>query len=161
MNEDPLTRNVSIYTYNPLMREIIAKWKYRGDYMLIHMFRHIVRDTFLKQFTSIAKKALIVPIPLSHDRLLERGFNQAEALAHMLPGSQGNILMRTHSEKQSKKTRVERLSSQNPFAMKKKINKPVILVDDIYTTGMTLRHAAAILRKNGCPVVYAFTLIRG
>ncbi|HLR74571.1 MAG TPA: ComF family protein [Virgibacillus sp.] len=161
VTNDPLLKNISIYTYNDVMRDIIAKWKYRGDYVLIHMFRHVFRDVFIKQFASYAKEALIVPIPLSTERLKERGFNQAEALAKLLPGEKANILIRKHSEKQSKKTRAERLSSNNPFIMKEKINKRVILVDDIYTTGTTLRHAAEILRDNGCPVVDAYTLIRG
>src|SRR5690625_1097913 len=78
-----------------------------------------------------------------------------------LPAENKDILTRIHSEKQSKKTRSERLSADNPFVAAKKVNKPVILVDDIYTTGTTLRHAATLLKEQGCPEVYAYTLIRG
>ena len=39
-------------------------------------------------------------------------------------------------------------------------NTTYILVDDIYTTGTTLRHAAAVLKEAGAGRVEAVTLIR-
>lgn len=161
LEHDPLAFNHSIYKYNDKMQEIITQWKYRGDYALVHMFKDVFYDTFLNRFADEQKEALIVPIPLSEERLNERGFNQADALAQLLPHPKVNALFRKHSEKQSKKTRHERTSSQNSFIIRKKINKPVILVDDIYTTGTTLRHAATTLKAAGCPKVYSYTLIRG
>jgi len=95
------------------------------------------------------------------ERLQERGFNQAEVLAAFLPIENRSLLTRIHSEKQSKMTRSERISTKNPFEIVGHINKKVILVDDIYTTGRTLRHAATLLKEHGCPQVYAYTLIRG
>jgi len=49
----------------------------------------------------------------------------------------------------------------NPFNLVKSLNNPVLLVDDIYTTGRTLRHAAQLLKEAGCQEVYALTLCRG
>ena len=158
---DPLIKNVSLYTYNSFMKEIVAKWKYRGDYILGTIFKNELKAAFHKHFHKIAKDAAIVPIPLSEERLYERGFNQAEMLASFLTDEIVDILERIHSEKQSKKTRSERMRSENPFTLRKPINKRVILVDDIYTTGRTVRHAAQLLRNSGCKEVYAFTLIRG
>ncbi|RDW15728.1 ComF family protein [Oceanobacillus chungangensis] len=153
--------NYSIFAYNPFIQAIITKWKYRGDYVLGNIFQSYFQQTFKDTFAFLKKDAIIIPIPLSEERLLERGFNQAKRLAEFLPMETKEILTRIHGEKQSKKTRAERLDSKNPFFMKEKLQKPVVLVDDIYTTGTTLRHAASLLRDNGCPKVYAFTLIRG
>lgn len=161
---DPLEKNISVYIYNDFMKDIIAQWKYRGDYVLIEMFKEPFIKTFLNHFQAIAKNALIIPIPLSEERILERKFNQAEALVNLLPLKNNiatNLLQRNHSEKQAKKSRFERLNSDNPFILSKRIKKQVILVDDIYTTGMTLRHAALVLRAQGCPRVYSATLVRG
>lgn len=155
--DDPLTYNYSIYAYNPKIREILARWKYRGDYQLGGMFKEPFRGSFRNRFPS---EAMIVPIPLSHERMMERAFNQAQMLASFLSTEIHPILARIHGEKQSKKTRKERLGTTNPFKLTKTIHKPVILVDDLYTTGITLRHAAVLLRDNGCPEVYAYTLIR-
>lgn len=157
---DVLECNYSVYTYSSFMQDIIAKWKYRGDYELGTVFEESYTTYFQKAFASI-KNAVIIPIPLSMERLQERCFNQAEMLASFLSLKKMNILSRTHGEKQSKKSRNERIYSENPFILQEKLNNPVILVDDIYTTGTTLRHAAKLLKDAGCPEVYSYTLIRG
>ncbi|AXI11185.1 ComF family protein [Oceanobacillus zhaokaii] len=153
--------NYSIFAYNPFIQEIITKWKYRGDYVLGNIFQSYFQQAFRNNFALLKKDLVIIPIPLSEERLFERGFNQAKRLAEFLPIETSDVLTRIHGEKQSKKTRTERLDSENPFFMKESLQKPAILVDDIYTTGTTLRHAASLLRDNGCPKVYTFTLIRG
>ncbi|MBY7144116.1 DEAD/DEAH box helicase family protein [Virgibacillus sp. NKC19-3] len=160
-SSDPITFNFSVFSYNLQMQDMIAKWKYRGDYHLGNAFKPIFRRSFHDTFSFLKKDAIAVPIPLSKERLLERGFNQAKMLADFLPVETEEIITRTHTEKQSKKTRRERIGTKNPFVITKSINKPVILVDDIYTTGTTLRHAGVLLQGHGCPKVYAYTLIRG
>lgn len=159
--EDPLLFNHSIFQYNSFMQEVIAKWKYRGDYVLGELFRPYLQTAFRKKFSKEKKELIAIPIPLSEARIDERGFNQAEMLAHFLPIQTKSAFTRTDSEKQSKKNRKERMAANNPFSLIEKINTPVLLVDDIYTTGTTLRHAAELLKLHGCPSVYALTLIRG
>lgn len=158
---DPLVKNISIFTYNDFMKEIITKWKYRGDYMLGEIFREAFVRVFNQYYKQVNKQIIIVPIPLSKERLLERRFNQSFQLAEFITSNLANILQRVHSEKQAKKTRIERMSSNNPFIATKSLNKTAILVDDIYTTGRTIRHAANLLKINGSPEVYSLTLIRG
>lgn len=158
---DPLVSNYSVFTYNEQIQAMIAKWKYRGDFILADAFKHQFIHSFRKRFSSVMGQMLVVPIPLSAERLYERGFNQAKVLADFLPIKNSELLTRVHSEKQSKMSRSERISTENPFKMNGEINKKVILVDDIYTTGKTLRHAAALLKEHGCSKVYAYTLIRG
>ncbi|SFA88148.1 competence protein ComFC [Lentibacillus halodurans] len=159
--EDPLTWNYSVFSYNEAMKEMITRWKYRGDYCLGKAFEMEYRKAFKRNFSFLPKEAVAVPIPLSEERMHERGFNQSKMLASFLPLKRKDILTRIHGEKQSKKTRRQRVTAVNPFQMKGSINNPVILADDIYTTGTTLRHAATALKKHGCPAVYALTLIRG
>ncbi|WP_199690043.1 MULTISPECIES: phosphoribosyltransferase family protein [Clostridia] len=142
------------------MQEIITKWKYRGDYELGYIFKNAFHTHFQKMMLTAAKTHLAIPIPLSVERQVERGFNQAEMLAQFLPIPKAPYLQRVTSEKQATKTRSERMGSANPFQLRKPINKPIILVDDIYTTGTTLRHAAKVLIEHGCPEVISFTLIR-
>lgn len=158
---DPLVCNVSVYAYSEQMQAMVAKWKYRGDYILADAFRGRFAEKFSVLFPNASKDMIVVPIPLSTVRLKERGFNQAKVLANFLQADCIEALSRVHGEKQSKKTRKERISSTNPFKMNKKVNKEVVLVDDIYTTGTTLRHAATLLIEWGCPKVYAYTLVRG
>lgn len=158
---DSLDGNLSIYNYNECMREMIYQWKYRGDYEVGFSFQYETRQAFQEMKRRAGKDAVIVPIPLSAERLAERGFNQAAMLADFVPGKTMPLLERLDGEKQSKKTREERIASKNPFNMMEKIEKPVILVDDIYTTGATVYKAAAILKKAGSPRVMSLTLVRG
>jgi len=139
---------------------MLYKWKYRGDYELGYAFEREYSKGFAKVRKRAGKNAVIVPVPLSEERLSERGFNQAEMLAGFLKVKKSVVLKRRHSEKQSKKSRSERLASENPFQMQESIQTPVILVDDIYTTGSTLHQAAAVLKQNGAPFVAGYTLIR-
>lgn len=164
LGEDPLERNVSTFHYNSFMKEVIAKWKYRGDYMLIHMFQKDISRTVKKEYGDLLKDAVIIPIPLGKERKKDRKFNQALAIAKYASFQEWQIkqvVERIDSEKQAKKGRFERVFAKNPFKLRKNIKKTVILVDDIYTTGTTLRHVASLLKQGGCPAVYSYTLVRG
>ncbi|WP_112181911.1 ComF family protein [Paraliobacillus zengyii] len=157
---DLLTFNRSVYQYNEQLQAMITKWKYRGDYVIHEAFRQDLVTNFETIFVKEVPDAVLVPIPLSEERLHERAFNQAEILAKSLPYPTKNVLKRLHGEKHAKRTRQARLASTNPFLLETSITKPVILIDDIYTTGTTLRHAAKLLKQHDCPKVYAFTLAR-
>jgi len=157
-----LASNTPLYSYNDFLKESLAMFKFRGDYMIIHAF-----SDFLKIKLNELKPDLYVPIPLSAERLYERGFNQAEAMikeAGLLPT---HLLSRIHSEKQSKKSRSERIQISQVFCLAQDAGpeeiqgKSILLVDDIYTTGSTLRHAAKILKDAGAKVVTSLTLARG
>lgn len=160
-DKDPLTRNISVFYYDACLQKLITRWKYRGDYIIGELFERDLKRRFMKTFGKSIEDLVVVPIPLSDERLHERAFNQAEQLARFLPANMLHALLRETSEKQSKKTRSERISTKNPFKALLPINKRVVLVDDIYTTGTTVRHAANTLLEAGAKEVSSFTLIRG
>ncbi|MGM0843775.1 MAG: ComF family protein [Bacillota bacterium] len=155
-----LSKNTSLYLYNDYLKAYLAKYKYRGDYILAKAFA-----TSISQAVSPLNANLIVSIPLSPERLQERGFNQAEALASVAGLPTQHLLIRKHSEKQSKKSRQERISSETVFAIGPQqpniSNKSILLIDDLYTTGTTLRHAAQCLKQAGASEVCSLTLARG
>lgn len=153
-----LDQNRSLYRYTDFTKDVIAKFKFRGDYVLVEVFAEDLRHA-LQDF----QYDYIVPIPLSEERLYERGFNQAEALITTAGFVPTHLLSRVHTEKQSKKSRSERIHLQQVFELDTDMNlnsKTIVLIDDIYTTGSTLRHAAKILKDNGVAKVYSFTLAR-
>jgi competence protein ComFC len=156
-----LQQNRSLYVYNDFLKEVIAKIKYRGDVELMKAF-YPFGCSSLK---NIYRSFLLVPIPLSEERHYERGFNQAEILAKGLNNNMSLVLIRkTHEEKQSKKNREDRIEKKdNPFEV---INpetikgKSITLVDDVYTTGSTLRYAAKVLLEAGANSISSITLGR-
>lgn len=159
-SENILRTNRAVFSYSNEMKIFIQQWKFRGDYIWIEAFEPYIKTTFTKYYHNI--QAVLVPIPLTEERLYERAFNQAEAIATVIGLPIETALQRDSQfqEKQSKKTRAERLQSKNPFIVTKQLNKPVILVDDIYTTGMTIHHAANALHTYGVKEIYSFTLVR-
>lgn len=163
--EDPINRdrfiNRSLYVYNEGMQEFMNRFKFRGDAYLIQALK-----MEWKQFVQMYyRQQLIVPIPLSNERLYERGFNQSKILAQLVTNRVSDVLIRPHHlKKQSKKTRKERMRSlDNTFAIKigsSVHGKDVILIDDIYTTGTTVRSAAKTLYKHGAAHVMSLTFAR-
>jgi competence protein ComFC len=156
-----LQQNRSLYVYNDFLKDVIAKMKYRGDAELIKAFYPIARSKFKR----ISRNSLLVPIPLSEERHYERGFNQAEIFAKSLTSNVQLLLKRvTHEKKQSKKTRKDRMvKKNNPFLVINEDcvkNKSIILIDDVYTTGSTLRYAAKVLKESGAVQVSSITLAR-
>ncbi|MFD0050261.1 ComF family protein [Actinomycetes bacterium NPDC127524] len=153
-----LKRNVSLFHYNEFLKETIAKYKYRGDYAIASAF-----SSYIKAALPKLEYDLLVPVPLSRERLYERGFNQAEALAECAGFNCTDILARVHSEKQSKKSRKERMTITKIFQVKSPdfvTGKNILLLDDIYTTGSTIRNAAKELVLAGASSVQSFTLAR-
>ncbi|EKN71364.1 phosphoribosyltransferase [Neobacillus bataviensis LMG 21833] len=161
--EDPewqgfLDSNHSLFHYNEFLKEVIATYKFRGDYVLAKVFAPFFKEELTKMCPE-----LLVPIPLSDERLYERGFNQATALIHVSGYTTADILSRIHSEKQSKKSRSERIHLPQVFNLAQDTNiqgKRVVLIDDIYTTGSTLRHAAKLLKLAGAASIQSLTLAR-
>lgn len=73
-----------------------------------------------------------------------------------------DALVRIHGEKQSKKSREERIHLKQVFKVNQDVSgKVILLIDDIYTTGSTLHHAAHALMEAGAKSVSSFTLARG
>ena len=144
--------------YNDFLKEIIARYKFRGDYILAKAF-----SLFIKERLKDKHFDYLVPIPLSGERLYERGFNQSAALIHEAGYTAKELLQRIHSEKQSKKSRQERIHQKQVFELLPADikNKSILLIDDIYTTGSTLYHAAKVLKTGGAASIYSLTLARG
>ncbi|MFS0783695.1 ComF family protein [Bacillus sp. 1P06AnD] len=153
-----LSGNTSLYAYNDFMKELIALYKYRGDVALANLFADDLRKQLKKW-----KGALICPVPLSEERMQERGFNQSEELIKAAGHSPVLLLNRSHSEKQSKKSRRQRIELPQIFTCRHNsaiTSKHIVLVDDIYTTGSTLRHAAELLIQAGASSVHSLTVAR-
>jgi len=100
----------------------------------------------------------LVPMPLHAQRLRERGFNQAEAIAahvaHRLKlRFETNLLQRTRvTAPQSRQTAASRrANTEAAFGVRPGMRVPlrVALLDDVMTTGSTAAAAAAALRAGG------------
>lgn len=120
--------------------------------------RPVFQGGDLTGFTEYA----LVPIPLHKKRLKQRGFNQAEIIARELlriigPGGPRptDYLARIKNNQPQaliadwKKRRANIQGCFKVINIEQTKNKPVIIIDDVSTSGATLREAATVLRKAG------------
>ncbi len=120
---------------------------------------------------------LIIPVPLHPYRLRWRGFNQALLLAKFLSDNlslhyplllENEILQRTRftvpqMSLQQQKQRQKNIKNVFSIDAKKKKaieNKKIWLIDDVTTTGTTLKEAGKVLFKNGAQEVWGIVLAR-
>lgn len=151
-----LDQITSLYTYNEAMREYLHQFKFLQDVALASVFANELR-------TYLTGNATIVPIPMHPEKRIARTFAHVDELLKSARVPFTHLLEKTGTEAMGEKTKEQRLAMEPLFNIKPKtIIQPgtYILVDDIYTTGTTLRHAATILKEAGATRVEVVTLIR-
>jgi predicted amidophosphoribosyltransferase len=102
----------------------------------------------------------VIPIPLHSNRLQQRGFNQAEVIAKSFCQLTGYKLqpcglqrIRDTQQMFGLNPTERQENIKNAFVLDRNLlrsrsNSPILLIDDIYTTGTTAREAAKILQAN-------------
>lgn len=158
----------------------IAVWKYEGIVRKgIHAFKYRFASDIAAEFVSnIDKKnltqfnhPLLIPVPLHKKRENWRGFNQSALLAKGIARKIGweyaeNVLERTeNTSPQAQLGREERMQNlSGKFAVNTSIfskydpSKAIMIVDDVWTTGSTIKEAAKVLKKAGAKEVWGLTL---
>lgn len=151
-----LDQVTSLYVYDEAMKNYLHQFKFLQDIALAEVFKDDLRSI-------LKERRNIVPIPMHAEKKKERTFAHVEALLKSARIPYIDVLEKKHTETMGRKTKEERLRVDSLFTCKRiQIIKPetYILVDDIYTTGTTLRHAAKTLKEAGAKRVEAVTLIR-
>ena len=132
-----------------------------------------LREFFISAFekSEFQDADLIIPIPLSEKRLLERGFNQAAVLAKILSGEtkikldEQSLVRKIHTpiHRAGMDNKARELTVKNAFEVKRanfiKARK-ILLIDDVFTSGATASACAKVLKKAGAEKVYVLTLAR-
>ncbi|PIC94813.1 amidophosphoribosyltransferase [Sporosarcina sp. P26b] len=155
--DDVLDSVHSLYAYNEVAREYLHQFKFMQDVALAKVFASPLRSVLNDS------KKLIVPIPMHPINKIRRTFSQVDALLEAANIPYQSLLGKTTESVMGEKSRSERLAMTELFQVTADIpsNEAVyVLVDDIYTTGTTLRHAARALKQRGIHRVEAVTLFR-
>lgn len=163
--------------YDQILTKVIHSFKYKGKIQLAAPLAELLQTTF-RWFWDQESIDMIMPVPLHIKRLRKRGFNQAYLLVrnwNTAAGQNGSklsdlrierdVLVRTvFTAPQSALGRAERaVNIKNAFTLvdpDKIIDKRILLVDDVYTTGATVDECARILLKFGARQVDVLTLAR-
>lgn len=162
---------ITIYRYNPMLKIIIKNIKYRLAVQVWNDFYKMISPDVISKldcYKNLPSDLVIQPIPLSKNRFNERGFNQAsfigEFFQKFLHYPIVNLLSRNTevpAQAQIKNKKGRYLNTKGIFTATQGVNPNVILVDDIITSGSTVKEAAKILKKFGAKKVYVLALAMG
>ncbi|WP_429158926.1 ComF family protein [Desulfitispora alkaliphila] len=168
---DSFTLVRAVGYHRGLLQEMLHQYKFVGKRSLGPSLGRIMA-TELIGHRDYSNAAALIPIPLHGEKLVQRGFNQAEELALELGKNLGipvvNAIKREQNTAiQSKLSKRERLDNVRdaftvePSEVKKLQGKDVILIDDVVTTGATCHYAARELLSVGVSKVNVFALALG
>ncbi|MCR4334275.1 MAG: phosphoribosyltransferase family protein [Patescibacteria group bacterium] len=161
---------IAIFDYqNKIMKNMIWQLKYRQNIKIAKLLAHCLYQTLLIE---IKEKSIIIPMPLSKERLRERQYNQMELLINELEKIDINKIfeysnsilykIKNTPHQTSVKSREERMKNlRDCFSIKdsEKIkDRNIILIDDVTTTGTTLSQARRVFLHSSAKKVFCVAL---
>lgn len=166
---------ISLYPYTGIIKQAIKGIKYRFAYRIVEDVLQALSEKSIlllkHQILTTKKNTCLVPIPLHPSRFRMRGFNQAEIIAGSfstllsIPVQKG-MVERTRKtppqvEMKRREDRIENMkqafSLRNDNGIHVK-GASIVLVDDVFTTGSTLKSAAFVLKQAGVRFVFGLTI---
>lgn len=158
----------AITIYNDTMKRLIHLFKYGQKISLRKYFAELIFSFVETYHIDLRQFDIVVPVPLSSARLRERGYNQSQLLSEgvcqqfSLRLCQENLLRVRHTQNQALLGKKERWTNiRGAFTIRNSLpflDKSVLLVDDLLTTGATASEAACILKEAGAKRVDVLAL---
>ena len=164
----PMDACLAAVTYAFPWSDLIVDYKFHNNPGLSNAFALLLRSAPWVE-PALEGADLVLPMPLSRQRLQSRGFNQALLLAHRLAPDKtdSSLLLRIKdTPAQSSLKRAERLHALedafavDPLRMAALKGARVVLVDDVMTSGASLSCAARALRVAGAAHITALVIAR-
>lgn len=156
---------IRVLEYRGLVKRMVGKVKYR---LVVDMVDEVVETVVsLGELEPLAReKWLVVAVPLHKNRLRWRGFNQADELARRLAKyggweyGEGVLVRRVDTKPQVGLSAVQRRKNVvGAFGVRsKRVCGNILLVDDVWTTGATMRECAKVLKRAGVAKVWGLVV---
>jgi ComF family protein len=161
----PFARARAAALYDGPVAQAITRLKFSRQLAFLPVMQHwLKRPTCLEL---VAAADLLTPVPLHPKRIKNRGFNQSLLLARAFPEApvaREAVVRTRHTAPQvglNPKQRQDNVKGAfavtDPALVK---GKHVLLVDDLYTTGATVKECARVLRRAGASRVEVLTVAR-
>ena len=136
----------SLYDYNPFIRKLIYQYKGCYDYELHQVFL----DRYAKEIKLRYLDRVIIPIPSYQNEDEQRGFNHVVETFKSIGLNMLNILEKTEKHKQALSSFKQRKEVYKYLELRSYPDlskKKVLIVDDVYTTGSTMKSAIHLIEK--------------
>lgn len=156
------------FEYKSYMKKLMLQYKFENKRYLAKSFGDLL---FYKLQKYKISADIIVPVPIHKKRARTRGYNQSLYIAKVVSELMGipcsfDILTKDiNNQKQSLldlKSRIKNVQGVYTLRSNSKIkDKTVLLIDDIYTTGMTVNECSKILKRGGAREIIVATILYG
>ena len=163
----PFARTIAPFVYRTPLTELVQRAKFHGGVLEAHLLGRLLADAIEPAYERAELPYAIVPVPLSWRRLIARGHNQATSIARVASRRFGMPILHTlckrvrHTAPQTGLSRAARLRNlAAAFTVTAAPPRCVALVDDVMTTGTTVRALSRMLRASGAEVVHVWTVAR-
>jgi len=157
----------SIWDYEGVIKKAILALKYKysteaGRELSSLFVRELKKSNLIKEGT-------LVPIPIHWQRENVRGFNQSVEIGRVVAKEMGwgfipNLLVKNRTTMSQVELSVEerKQNLKGVFSLSPgfKMSDSIILFDDVFTTGSTLKEAAKVLKHAGVQKVWGLTIAR-
>lgn len=167
-----LDSHIAMGSYaDPVLRNLMHQYKYEGveeaGAVLNELFGYFL-DRHMNILHTHAD-VRVATVPLHWFRKAMRGFNQSQPFAEKVAGSLSvtvceSVLRRKfsrHSQVSLDDHADRDRNVRGCMTVGHEVSGDWLLVDDVYTTGATMRECAEVLRRAGAASVHGITLLRG
>ena len=150
---------LAVYEYNPFIKKLIYLFKGCFDYELKDAFLNL----YIKEIKTRFHDYKVIPVPSYIEDDQKRGFNHVVEVFKKLGLELLPIIEKTAHQKQADKNAKQRKQINKYLALKEQIDlskTKVLLVDDIYTTGSTIRASINMIEKLNPKVIRVLVLAK-
>lgn len=164
LSEEGIERLISGFTYKGMVQKCLKKVKYKSSWEIVK---------FLYQISMLPKLdgGVVVSVPMWREKERVRGFNQSELIARELAKDNKieyvELLQRIRAtepmydlNKEQRQKNVEGAFVVNDNLRNRVEGGRVFLVDDVWTSGATMRECSKLIKSVGAKEIWAITLAR-
>ncbi len=151
----------SLFDYGGVVEEVLHAFKFRGYSGLAWLLADLIAPCVVARYGD----ATVVPVPARPQRIRRYGYDTVDQITRALRTRYRlpvrRLLRRTGGRQQKsldQEARRRNVHGRFRLRLPPPADRPLLVIDDVYTTGATVGECASVLRASGATSVYALTV---